>query len=931
VAHFQQTYGYDNLNRLTSVSEKLNGSGTDSFKQVYTYDRWGNRSVDYNTSSTNVPRPLYTVDTNTNRLTAPAGSNYGYDYAGNQTNDTYTGGGARTFDAENHMLSATEASGVQSYKYSGAGLRVRRIVNGTEIWQVYGLGGSLIAEYPANGGVGSPQTEYGYRNGQLLITASGTGGSGDGSGPNSLSVNGSTAYVEVPNSSSINIAGPITMEAWIKLPSVSTSYQPILEHAPSLGNEGGYDLYVTDTGKARMDIFYNPSYQWLIGATTLTANVWHHIAGIYDGSQLRLYVDGQLDGSVNLSSPMTGTATQLRIGRNNYLYSPIYFNGLIDEVRISTGALYTSNFAPAASLTASASTRGLWKFDGQTATDSSANGNNGTLNGGASYSSDVPSGGGSGAENVVWTGATNVTVNGNSITKSAATSAWDAGANSTKAIVSGDGYVEMTINETNKDRFFGLSHSETTAGYEDVDFSVRAYSNGVAYCYEPASNGAFCGYYGPGTKFRVAIESGVVKYYMISGATSTLMYTATHAPTYPMAADAAIYDNGGSIGNAVISGNLSGGGGSGTVQWLVTDQLGTPRMVVDQTGNLSSVKRHDYLPFGEEIGGPQVGFIGGRTGTPGYVADTVREKFTGYQYDAETGLNYAQARYQSSVQGRFTSVDPLGASADIGDPQSFNRYTYVQNMPLTAVDPTGMSLSDMGVYQTSDPYLADMAYRMSLPRPQPQRQNLPLPKPRPVKIDTKNLPPPPGGPVSTTMPKIDVGPAPIPGGAEPWPTTIEVTMTENKRYNGEPVRSPSGEIIDAEPNYGVGRTTDITIRDQAGNPMSTGVLLRETVKAAKGDQQAEALTNGLVFNKQPVRPDNRGIVPDTLGALSHDPREIQFLNQNKINAVFEQNIVIYGVFGGEYRTALTVNNTYRLTNSGVTITLGKPEQTPRPK
>jgi len=36
-------------------------------------------------------------------------------------------------------------------------------------------------------------------------------------------------------------------------------------------------------------------------------------------------------------------------------------------------------------------------------------------------------------------------------------------------------------------------------------------------------------------------------------------------------------------------------------QWLVTDQLGTPRMVFDKTGALATTKRHDYLPFGEEI------------------------------------------------------------------------------------------------------------------------------------------------------------------------------------------------------------------------------------------------------------------------------------------------------------------------------------------
>ena len=63
---------------------------------------------------------------------------------------------------------------------------------------------------------------------------------------------------------------------------------------------------------------------------------------------------------------------------------------------------------------------------------------------------------------------------------------------------------------------------------------------------------------------------------------------------------------------------------------------------------------------------------------------------TGYEADAETGLNFAQARYQSSVQGRFTSADPLLASASVGNPQSFNRYTYVVNNPVNLTDPSGL-------------------------------------------------------------------------------------------------------------------------------------------------------------------------------------------------------------------------------------------------
>src|SRR5260370_33904231 len=59
----------------------------------------------------------------------------------------------------------------QTYAYDGDGHRVRRVVNGTETWQVYGLGGELLAEYAANASPSSPQKEFGYRNGELLITA----------------------------------------------------------------------------------------------------------------------------------------------------------------------------------------------------------------------------------------------------------------------------------------------------------------------------------------------------------------------------------------------------------------------------------------------------------------------------------------------------------------------------------------------------------------------------------------------------------------------------------------------------------------------------------------------------------------------------------------------------------------------------------------
>jgi lysozyme len=109
-------------------------------------------------------------------------------------------------------------------------------------------------------------------------------------------------------------------------------------------------------------------------------------------------------------------------------------------------------------------------------------------------------------------------------------------------------------------------------------------------------------------------------------------------------------------------------------------------MVADQTGSLSGVKRHDYLPFGEELT-----WQGGRDSGHGYNTDSVKQKYTGYEHDGETNLNFAEARYHSDQQGRFTSVDPLAASAKLTDPQTLNRYSYVGNKPTVYSDPSGMS------------------------------------------------------------------------------------------------------------------------------------------------------------------------------------------------------------------------------------------------
>jgi len=121
---------------------------------------------------------------------------------------------------------------------------------------------------------------------------------------------------------------------------------------------------------------------------------------------------------------------------------------------------------------------------------------------------------------------------------------------------------------------------------------------------------------------------------------------------------------------------------SGSVYYYFVDMLGSTRAVTDSSGN--PCFNADYYPYGQEND---------------YAAScSPTYKFTGYEYDSETGNYYAYARYYDPRRGRFMSPDPLGGR--VGNPQSLNRYAYVVNNPTSFIDPLGMDQCPTGTSNT---------------------------------------------------------------------------------------------------------------------------------------------------------------------------------------------------------------------------------------
>jgi RHS repeat-associated protein len=125
------------------------------------------------------------------------------------------------------------------------------------------------------------------------------------------------------------------------------------------------------------------------------------------------------------------------------------------------------------------------------------------------------------------------------------------------------------------------------------------------------------------------------------------------------------------------------------LSYALTDVQGATRALMNNSGSGTSTitARHDYLPFGEEIGAG----VGLRTTTQKYSqSDNVRRRFSMTERDDVSGLAHTLFRKLEDRAGRWTSPDPYNGSQNVASPQSMNRFSYVGNDPVNLIDPTGL-------------------------------------------------------------------------------------------------------------------------------------------------------------------------------------------------------------------------------------------------
>jgi hypothetical protein len=198
-------------------------------------------------------------------------------------------------------------------------------------------------------------------------------------GKDCLSFDGGTNRINCGNSSVFNIASAICMEGWVYFKESATKELFAKMNNANTGTSGSYELF-----QSGQKITFRTGSNTMASLSDIPLNTWTHIVADWDGTTKRILINGVIDQSTAYSTAITSTTGDFVIG--GYPNGNYPFIGLMDDVRLW-------NISRLSQIPANMNIRlrgdesglvGCWNFDdgvGTTATDSTSNGNDGTITG----------------------------------------------------------------------------------------------------------------------------------------------------------------------------------------------------------------------------------------------------------------------------------------------------------------------------------------------------------------------------------------------------------------------------------------------------------------------------------------------------------------------------------------------------------------------
>ncbi|MFW6010285.1 MAG: LamG domain-containing protein [Gemmatimonadota bacterium] len=186
----------------------------------------------------------------------------------------------------------------------------------------------------------------------------------------------------VTSEPALDLTDEVTLTAWFYF-SGGLDGEPGIVQKDGPNSFGRYGLWVLDDQVDFCIYVDGGSQNCMYSDGTLTLDSWNHVAGVYDGSEMRLYLNGELDSDQPLSGAISTSDRSLYIGGDPT--EPTYLAGRLHEVQVWSVARSEAQIASGMDDRPSGSEAGLvgyWPLNegsGQTVSDASGNGLDGTL------------------------------------------------------------------------------------------------------------------------------------------------------------------------------------------------------------------------------------------------------------------------------------------------------------------------------------------------------------------------------------------------------------------------------------------------------------------------------------------------------------------------------------------------------------------------
>ncbi|MFA5779206.1 MAG: DUF2341 domain-containing protein, partial [Elusimicrobiota bacterium] len=246
--------------------------------------------------------------------------------------------------------------------------------------QIAADAGSYVADASGKGNFGVAVSTYGTAGGLSMWTGAGSAKFG----ANALAFDGVNDYIDLGNTVLLSTSS-FTLENWFYANSDSSSGRRIIEYNPTTNGTISKYLSVSITSPNTLKVdFYTGAWDASYAAT-ISLNQWNHVAAVWDGSKVNSYLNGVQFASESKAITAYNTSWKTYIGANaNNLGADSWFDGKIDEVRISSRALSSGEI--------SADALGPCYNSGDFVSDVKDTGENGTVFQNIYSSSEIPTG-----------------------------------------------------------------------------------------------------------------------------------------------------------------------------------------------------------------------------------------------------------------------------------------------------------------------------------------------------------------------------------------------------------------------------------------------------------------------------------------------------------------------------------------------------------